>query len=89
LKLLGKEPPGNPMGGPFKYYIPLTLKECAWYQVYDILETIADFVKQELGDRPLHEFSVRINSVLGKEGIPWKLSLYTPVTTRKRKCKWD
>jgi hypothetical protein len=72
-KVLGKEPPGRPMGGPFTYYIPEVLKQCHWYQCYDILEQIAALAKEQLGEEDLEGFSERINAILAGEGIPWKL----------------
>lgn len=72
-KVLGYEPPGNPIGGPFKYYIPHTLKQCVWYQFYDIIEEIATLIKQKLEPKDLQEFSGRINAILAKDGVPWKL----------------
>lgn len=72
-KVLGKEPPGNPMGGPFSYYIPEVLKQCHWYQCYDILEEVSHLITEQLGVEDSEEFSGRINTVLTREGIPWKL----------------
>lgn len=72
-KVLGKEPPGNPMGGPFHYYIPEVVKQCHWYQCYDILEEIATITKEQLGQESLEEFSGGVNAILAREGMAWKL----------------
>jgi len=71
-KVLDKEPPGNPVGGAFHYYIPEVIKRCQWYQCYDILEEIAATTKQQLGEKALDEFSGRVNTILAGEGITWK-----------------
>lgn len=71
-KVLGKEPPGSPMGGPFNYYIPTVLRQCQWYLVYDILEQVADAIKEHLGEDDLKEFSEKINMILAGENMAWK-----------------
>lgn len=71
-KVLGIEPPGNPMGGPFQHYIPKVIKECQWYQCYDLLEEVAAVTKQQLGEEDLEEFSGKVDAILVKEGIAWK-----------------
>jgi len=71
-KVLGKEPPGNPIGGPFHYYIPEVLKKCHWYQCYNILEEVAALTEEHLGEKDLEEFSEGVDAILAGEGIPWK-----------------
>lgn len=71
-KVLGTQPPGSPMGGPFHYYIPAVMRQSHWYQVYDILEEVADVIKEQLGEEELLEFSQKINAILTGEGIVWK-----------------
>ena len=72
-KVLSTQPPGSPMGGPFHYYIPEVLKQCDWYQCYDILEELSRLINQQLGEKDSQEFSERVNAILAREGIPWKL----------------
>jgi hypothetical protein len=72
-KVLHKEPPGSPIGGPFHYYIPAVISQCQWYQCYDILEEVSSLIEQQLEEKDLKEFSERINAALAREGIPWKL----------------
>lgn len=70
---LDREPPGNPMGGPWAFYIPKTLQTCMWWQFYDILEQVARLVGQRWKGEHAEEFSGRINAILAREGIQWKL----------------
>jgi len=72
-KVLDRKPPNSPAGGPFAYYIPDVLAKCLWYQCYDILEEISSLINQRLGVEESEEFSGRINAILAREGIPWKL----------------
>jgi len=71
-KVLDKQPPKSPMGGPFAYYIPDVLAKCNWYQFYDILEEIASLIKERFPEE-LEDFSGKINGILAKEGIIWRL----------------
>lgn len=73
-KVLGKEPPNSPMGGPFHYYIPEVLRRCHWYQCYDILEEISHLINQQLEEKESDKFSEQVNAILVAEGIPWKLA---------------
>lgn len=72
-KVLNRPPPNSPVGGPFASYIPKVLLECFWYQFYDILEEISSLIKQSLSPQEMDEFAAKINGVLAKEGIPWRL----------------
>ncbi len=70
-QVLQRDPPQNPMGGPWAYYIPNTLMECTWWQFYEILEKIAQFVGTS--QKESDEFTGSINASLAREGIPWKI----------------
>lgn len=72
-KVLRREPPGSPMGGPWTYYIPRTLAQCSWWQFYDILEDISQLVARGWGEEHLATCSARINTILARDGIPWSL----------------
>jgi len=72
-QVLDSEPPSNPLGGPWKFYIPKTLQKCTWWQFYDILELISKLANQQWGDEYSQEFSSRVNTLLAREGIPWKM----------------
>ncbi len=71
-KVLNKQPPNSPAGGPFSYYIPAVLAQCSWYEFYDILERIFRLPGRGFG-RTKTEFLGKINAILAREGIPWKL----------------
>ena len=71
-KVLNRQPPNSPAGGPFSYYIPAVLAQCSWYEFYDILERISRLSGRGFG-RTKTEFLERINAILAREGIPWKL----------------
>ena len=73
-KVLGTRPPTEPMGGPFKLYIPKVLETCIWWECYDILEKLYQVcVRLEGGEEYLAQFSLMINAVLVREGVVWKL----------------
>ncbi len=72
-QVLDREPPGNPMGGPWSFYIPKTLMECLWWQFYDIVQQISQLVSQQWGDECSINISERVNTVFAREGIPWKI----------------
>ena len=72
-KVLQREPPTSPMGGPWAMYVPRTLAKCSWWQFYDILEQIAYLISQQWGKDYLSAFSEKVNTILAKDGIPWSL----------------
>lgn len=72
-QVLDREPPGNPMNGPWAYYIPRTLMECSWWQFYDIVQKISQLIGEQWGEEYTADFYNRINAVLATEGIPWKI----------------
>jgi len=72
-QVLNREPPRNPMGGPWAMYIPRTLAQCSWGQFYDVLEQIAELINQQWGKEYLSAFSEKINAILARDGIPWSL----------------
>lgn len=72
-KVLRREPPGSPMGGPWTYYIPRTVAQCSWWQFYDIIEDISQLVARGWGEEHLATCSARINTILARDGIPWSL----------------
>jgi len=72
-QVLGREPPGNPVGGPWTMYIPRTLQQCAWWQFYDILEQISQIIAERWGEEYYSDFSSKVNTHLSREGIPWKM----------------
>lgn len=72
-QVLDREPPGNPMGGPWAFYIPKTLQQCEWWQLYDILQELSQIINEKWGEEYSVDFSNKINAILFREGIPWKL----------------
>jgi hypothetical protein len=72
-QVLNREPPRNPMGGPWAYYIPTTLMQCSWWQFYDILEQMAQLIDQQWGEKYSNDFAEKVNVPLAREGIPWKM----------------
>jgi len=72
-QVLDREPPGNPLGGPWNFYVPRTLMQCSWWQFYDILQQISKLVSEQWGEEYSVDFSDRVNAVLSREGIPWKM----------------
>ncbi len=72
-QVLNREPPGNPMGGPWVMYIPRTLQQCEWWQLYDILQQLSQLISKKWGEEYSVDFSNRINEILSREGIPWKM----------------
>jgi hypothetical protein len=72
-RVLKRQPPSSPMGGPWAFYIPRTMSECSWWEFYDILEQISQLVIQGWGERYLPIFSEKINAVLARDGSPWRL----------------
>jgi hypothetical protein len=73
-QVLEREPPGNPMGGPWEMYIPRTLQQCEWWQFYDIIEEICRLIKKDWGQEYVPLLSVTIDAILAKDGIPWTLN---------------
>ncbi|MBI2907779.1 MAG: hypothetical protein HYX92_09005 [Chloroflexi bacterium] len=72
-QVLGREPPGNPMGGPWAMYIPRTLTQAPWWQFYDILEQLARLVAKQWGGEYLDSLAQAVNVTLAREGISWKM----------------
>ncbi len=72
-KVLNRQPPNSPVGGSFHYYIPAVLAQCSWYEFYDILEGISQLSGLRFGRTDLGELLERINAILARGGIPWKL----------------
>ena len=72
-QVLDREPPGNPMGGPWQYYIPRTLMQSSWWQFYDILEQISQLINEQWGEEYTADFYHAVNTALAREGIPWKI----------------
>lgn len=72
-KVLRREPPGSPMGGPWAYYIPRTLAQCSCWQFYDILEDMSQSIARGWGEEHLATFSANITTILARDGIPWSL----------------
>lgn len=72
-QVLERQPPANPYGGPWAMYIPRTLQQCTWWQFYDVLQRISQLIAQQWGEEYSVDFSNRVNAVLAKEGIPWKM----------------
>ncbi len=72
-KVLQREPPNSPVGGPWAMYIPRTLAQCSWWQFYDIIEQISDRINQRWGEECISTFSEKVNTILANDGIPWRL----------------
>ncbi len=71
-KVLNKQPPGNPMNGPWAYYIPQVFQDCAWYQFYDILEDISKTIDRNIGPNDALLFAEQLNEVFAHEGLAWR-----------------
>lgn len=72
-KVLQREPPTSPVGGPWAMYIPRTLAQCSWWQFYDIIEQISERINQRWGEESISAFSEKVNTILANDGIPWRL----------------
>lgn len=72
-KVLQREPPTSPVGGPWAMYIPRTLAQCSWWQFYDIIQQISERMNQRWGEESISAFSEKVNTILAKDGIPWRL----------------
>jgi hypothetical protein len=72
-QVLDREPPRNPMGGPWAFYIPTTLMKCSWWQFYDILEQMTRLVEQQWGEEYSNNLAEKVNAPLAREVIPWKI----------------
>lgn len=70
-KVLQRDPPTSPVNGPWAMYIPRTLKQCSWWQFYDIIEQISERINQRWGKESISAFSEKVNTILAKDGIPW------------------
>lgn len=72
-KVLQREPPKNPVGGPWAMYIPRTLAQCSWGQFYDLIEQIAACMNQQWGEERISALSEQVNTILARDGIAWRL----------------
>ena len=72
-KVLQREPPNNPVGGPWAMYIPRTLAQCSWWQFYDLIEQTSVCMNQQWGEEYISAFSEHVNTILAREGIAWRL----------------
>ena len=72
-KVLQREPPNNPVGGPWAMYIPRTLAQCSWWELYDIIEQISASINQQWGEEYIPALSEKVNIILAHDGIPWRL----------------
>ena len=48
-KVLNRSAPISPQGGPWSFYVPAVLRQCKWWEFFDIIETIARLVEYKLG----------------------------------------
>ena len=47
-KVLDSQPPANPQGGPWAFYIPSVLQKCEWWQFYDIVESLYEIILERV-----------------------------------------
>jgi len=72
-KVLQREPPTSAVGGPWAMYIPRTLAQCSWWQFYDIIQQISECMNRQWGQEYIPAFSEKVNTILARDGIPWRL----------------
>jgi hypothetical protein len=72
-KVLQRKPPTSPIGGPWAMYIPQTLAQCSWWQFYDVIQQISACMNQRWGEEYRWAFSEKVNTILAREVIPWRL----------------
>jgi hypothetical protein len=72
-RVLQRQPPTSPAGGPWAMYIPRTLAQCSWWQFYDIIEQISERIVRQWGLEHIPAFSQRVNTILARDGISWRL----------------
>ncbi|MDP2935755.1 MAG: hypothetical protein Q8O86_04620 [Dehalococcoidia bacterium] len=73
-KVLQRQPPGNPMGGPWNYYIPELINKCEWWQFYDICEEMYKVALKYGNKEGGGIFAQRANALFAREGVAWRFS---------------
>ena len=71
-KVLNREPPGNPQGGPWAYYIPEVIKRCEWWDFYDVCEEVWALLEGEWNRATADNLSDSLNAVFAREGLAWR-----------------
>ncbi|MDE2837033.1 MAG: hypothetical protein OXL97_05930 [Chloroflexota bacterium] len=86
-RVLNKTLPAQPQGGPFRYYVPKTVKECSWVDFYDICEVTHKCILASGYDA--NTFANDTNSYWGHYGIAWKYETGWVVRTRPDQTQQD
>ena len=73
-QVLNRDPPGNPQGGPWAYYIPSVFATCEWRMFYDLLEEFLALVREQRDAESAAGLADRISDILSKAGIAWIVS---------------
>lgn len=73
-RVLDREAPRNPMGGPWAFYIPRVMEDAQWWQFYDILELLLRLIDNSYGRETGLSFHADVNGILQKEGVPWRVN---------------
>ena len=72
-RVLNRPPAGNPQGGPWAYYIPTVMRNCAWWQFYDICEDPHKVIAVRFDKDDLGDFTEGINGLFARENVVWRL----------------
>lgn len=73
-KVLDRQPPNSPMGGPWAFYIPRVINECAGWQLYALLEDIYVLISRKYSLEDAKSFSSSINYIFETEAISWRFA---------------
>ena len=73
-KVLDREPPNNPMNGPWTMYIPRVFRQCEWWQAYDILEELAMLIINQWSPKDVEALCEAVDAAFVQEGIAWRLT---------------
>ena len=75
-KVREKNPPRNPQGDPFSYYVPEVIRLCQWYEFYEICELVYRVFtgrhRREYGDKVALKFSSSANAQFRRYGLAWQ-----------------
>jgi hypothetical protein len=88
-KVLKVQPPGSPVGGPWEVYIPKLIRQCEWWQFYDICEEVYRLIADTYGQSEAESFAQEVNDLFTREGVAWRFTggrierAYPPHITKK------
>jgi hypothetical protein len=71
-KVLNRQPPGEPRGGPWAWYIPEVISKCEWWRFYDICQTVYKLVHQAYGREDAETFAKKTNDLFREENVVWR-----------------